>query len=210
MLKIINARKAYHHDLILDIPRLELDEGIYWIKGQNGSGKTTLLRMIAGMSPFEGEILCAGISLRKSPQLYRRRISWAEAEPAYPPFVRGQELLAFYRHVRKAPERQTEALVERFGIRSCLSLPVGQYSDGMVKRLSLLLAFVGEVSLILLDEPLATLDAMAAAFLPQLIQQYRQEYGASFLFTSHQPIAAGEWLISRTLTLTGQTIRESI
>lgn len=49
MLKFLNAKKAYAHDSIFEIPFLELDAGVYWLQGSNGSGKTTLLRMIAGI-----------------------------------------------------------------------------------------------------------------------------------------------------------------
>ena len=58
----------------------------------------------------------------------------------------------------------------------------------MVKRLSLLLAFIGDMPLILLDEPLATLDAEASARLPELIREYREERGVSFIFSSHQSL----------------------
>jgi ABC-2 type transport system ATP-binding protein len=56
----------------------------------------------------------------------------------------------------------------------------------MVKRLSLVLACIGNVSWILLDEPLATLDREVAGTLPALIEEYRQLYGTGFIFSSHQ------------------------
>jgi len=210
MLRILHAQKDYHGDTVLDVPLLELERGIYWLKGANGSGKTTLLRMIAGMSSFKGDIFCGDISLQKSPVHYRRQVSWADAEPAYPAWLSGSELVSFYQKVRKASPQQIGELVTFFGMQSALSRRIGEYSDGMVKRLSLLLAFIGETALILLDEPLATLDAEAAGGLPDLILRYRQERGTSFLFTSHQPLTSGELPLDGTLLARDRTVQPVI
>jgi len=207
MLTIKDTSKSYTNDRILDIPSLYLEKGIYWLQGINGSGKTTLLRMIAGLSPFKGDILVDDISLRKSPVAYRRLVSWADAEPLYPHFITGGELLSFYCNIRKAPAAQIDQLTAHFGIGSYLHQPVGSYSSGMVKRLSLLLAFVGEPSLILLDEPLATLDAEAAQTLPDLIRTYRHDRETSFIFSSHQPFAPNALTVDRKLTIANRVIQ---
>ncbi len=68
-----------------------------------------------------------------------------------------------------------------------LSQPIGNYSSGMIKKLSLLLAFIGKPALILLDEPLATLDEESIQILPDLISAYHKEFKTSFIFSSHQP-----------------------
>lgn len=210
MLKILHVRKEYHGEAVLDVPQLQLGKGIYWLKGANGSGKTTLLRMIAGMSSFKGDIFWGDICLHKRPVHYRRQVSWADAEPLYPAFLSGRELVSFYQKVRKAEPRQVEELVTFFGLQAALSRRIGEYSDGMVKRLSLLLAFIGETALILLDEPLATLDAEAASVLPGLIRRYRQERGVSFLFTSHQPMTSGEFSLDGTLLVRDRTVQPAL
>ena len=84
MLNLSNVKKYYNKRLILEIPHLVIENGIFWIKGANGSGKTTLLKMIAGLLPFEGEIQLNQISLKISPVDYRQNIIWAEEEPLYP------------------------------------------------------------------------------------------------------------------------------
>jgi len=188
MLEILEARKSYHGTSVLYIPMLNLGEGLYWIRGVNGSGKTTLLKMIAGLLPFEGEIVLRGINQHVSPASYRRLVSWAEAEPLYPSFITGKDLVSFYKEVRKAQDSQVTRLISLLEIQSFLHRPLGDYSAGMVKRLSLLLAFIGDMPLILLDEPLATLDAEGSARLPELIREYREERGVSFIFSSHQSL----------------------
>jgi len=207
MLRIHNTHKKYNNEPVLDIPSLQLEKGIYWLQGINGSGKTTLLRMIAGLTPFEGEILINDISSRKSPVYYRRQVSWADAEPLYPAFITGRELVDFYANIRKASARQLDDLITCFGVRSYLANPIGSYSSGMVKRLSLLLAMVGDVSLILLDEPLATLDTDVVRLLPALMEQRRKELGVSFIFSSHQAFPEDALAVDSKLVVASKTIQ---
>ncbi|MBO9567054.1 MAG: ABC transporter ATP-binding protein [Niastella sp.] len=207
MLIIQQVRKDYAGTLILDIPRLSLEKGVYWLTGANGSGKTTLLRILAGMAPFKGSIFLNNISLHKQPTGYRSQLGWAEAEPLYPPFVTARELIDFYQSTRKAGTKQVDMLINFFGIQSFINLSVEAYSSGMVKRLSLLLAFIGKPALILLDEPLATLDAEAAQALPTLIREYQTAYNTSFIFSSHQPIADNGLIINSRLIIANRTVQ---
>ena len=206
MLQILASKKYYNGRQILNIPSIELDKGVYWLQGINGSGKTTLLRMIAGLIPFDGEILFDGISLRHEHLAYRRNISFAEAEPIFPAFITGQELVTLYRHVRKVSIIEINKLIALFEIQDYLSIPIGSYSSGMIKKLSLLLAFIGNPPLILLDEPLATLDAEALLLLPELIREYHQEFGTSFIFSSHQSLKSVSLSIDKKLIIINQAI----
>ncbi len=81
MLELCQVQKSYGGEKILDIPDLQLSEGVYWLRGVNGSGKTTLLRLLAGLLPFKGDVRVRNHSLRATPVAYRRMISWADAEP---------------------------------------------------------------------------------------------------------------------------------
>jgi ABC-2 type transport system ATP-binding protein len=210
MIQLHGVKKAYDQKLILDIPALSLDNGIHWIDGLNGSGKTTFLKMLAGIIPCNGDVRIDSTSMVKHPVTYRKLISFAEAEPQYPAFITGSDLVAFYKDIRKAPTEQVKKLIAFSGLEKQLSNPTGTYSSGMVKRLCLLLAFMGNVKWILLDEPLATLDKEAVHALPALIEEYRQQYGTSFIITSHQPFLSAGVQVNRDLIITGKTIRSSI
>lgn len=210
MIYLSQIEKYYGSKLILNIREFDLENGIYWINGINGSGKTTFLKILAGIIPFNGNVTLTNTSLKKQPLEYRRQVSYAEAEPLYPAFITGSDLVSFYQHIRKAPGPQVDKLIAFSGLRQNLANPIGTYSSGMVKRLSLLLAFIGPVPLILLDEPLATLDAEATHALPGLINEYRLQYGTSFIFSSHQPFLSEASLITRKLELTAQTIHFSV
>jgi ABC-2 type transport system ATP-binding protein len=209
MIRLNQVQKYYDRNLVLTIPELNIEKGIYWISGINGSGKTTFLKILAGIAPFNGDAFVNDISIKKQPVDYRRLVSFAEAEPLYPSFITGSDLVSFYQDIRKAPGQQVDKLIAFSGLKQNLANAIGTYSSGMVKRLSLLLAFIGNVPLILLDEPLATLDAEAVNALPGLINEYRQEYGTSFIFSSHQPFLHEALLIDKELVITGQTIHFS-
>jgi ABC-2 type transport system ATP-binding protein len=205
MLAFAQLEKSYGSRQVLCIPSLRLDQGIYWLQGPNGSGKTTLLRIIAGINSFKGDLLLDGHSLRREPVAYRRAVSWADAEPRYPAFLTGNDLLSFYLSVRKASALQAEQLVSSFSMTAYISNRIGTWSDGMIKKLSLVLAFLGTPSLIVLDEPLVTLDVSSVPVLSKMIGEHRK-LGCSFLFTSHQDTALSSVPTNQVLFIRHQTI----
>jgi ABC-2 type transport system ATP-binding protein len=207
MLQFRSFYKRYGSKLVLDIPDLYLETGLYWLQGPNGSGKTTLLRILAGILPFNGDVLLKGpnqqtpVSLRQSPTPYRRMIAWADAEPQYPGFLTGYELLDFYRNILHPEAAQVKRLIEDFGIGAWLDTRTASWSSGMTKKLSLLLAFLGKPALILLDEPLTTLDEPGSTVLSEFITLYQKDLGVTFLISSHQDIGSSKVPATQLLTL---------
>ena len=189
MLQFDRVYKSYNQQPVIEISHLKLERNIYWLQGTNGSGKTTLLKMLAGLVPFTSEIRLDGVNLHDHPVSYRRLVNFAEAEPLYPDFITGHELVCFYTEIRKAATAQIDMLINLFQMHHFLRSPIGTYSSGMVKKLSLLLAFIGKPSLLLLDEPLATLDEGSLQILPELIIAYHKEFRSAFIFSSHQPFS---------------------
>lgn len=189
MLRLSNINKRYGTHEVLDFPLWETGSGIYWLKGKNGTGKSTLFRIISGQTPFEGEVELNGLSLRKQPVRFRSKISFAEAEPQYPSFITGRELLEFYREIRQADRKEVDLLAAHFEIADFLDTKIGGYSSGMVKKLSLICAFLGNPDFYILDEPLITIDAASADKLLDLIKARASE-GKSFLLSSHQEISS--------------------
>ncbi|HEX3767492.1 MAG TPA: ABC transporter ATP-binding protein [Puia sp.] len=188
MLQFDQVYKTYNQQPVLDIRHLKLERNVYWLKGINGSGKTTFLSILAGLIPFKGDIQLDGINLHRDPVSYRSLVNFAEAEPLYPDFITGQELIQFYQEIRKAATVQVDMLINLFKMHHFLKSPIGTYSSGMVKKLSLLLAFIGKPSWLLLDEPLAMLDEGSVHILPELINAYYKEFKTGFIFSSHQSL----------------------
>jgi ABC-2 type transport system ATP-binding protein len=188
MLHFQSYRKSFNGRTLLSIDDMSLEHGIYWLQAPNGAGKSTLLRSIAGIIPFEGNIIANGKDGRRDRIAFARIVSWVGAEPQYPPFLSGRDLVAFYLKTRGGTDTEARQLLERFDATSYHDRAVGTWSSGMLKKLSLLLAFLGAPEWILLDEPLITLDAAAQQTCLELIAEH-QARGASFLITSHQALS---------------------
>jgi len=186
MLTIRNYQKSYGQRLILTVEEANFDEGTHWVKGENGSGKTTLLMSLAGIIPFEGEVTFNSINLRQHQVKFRECVSVSEAKPEFPGFLKGTDLLRFISSIRNADKKQQAHLVEAFDAGSFLQDPVYSYSSGMLKKLSIILAFLGSTPLIILDEPLATLDEKSQQHLAALIEERSKQQEMTFILSSHQ------------------------
>lgn len=206
MLAIQNLSKKYGSQVILNIPELNIRNGTFWIEGGNGSGKTTLLKIIAGICPFEGTVSFNTLDLKKSPIPYRKAVSYAEAEPQFPSSLTGLELIRFIQKTRNDDQAQVNRLIEHFNIENFINQAVGGYSSGMMKKLSILLAFIGSQKLILLDEPLITLDTVFIPLLLSTIKE-RQSTGVSFFITSHQAFEGNMLDFTGKITVKDQTAK---
>lgn len=188
MVRFDRFAKQYGTTTILRIDTLTLAAGIYWVKGANGSGKSTLLRAMAGVLHFQGDIAWEGLNLKKDTVPYRRVVNFAEAEPLFPEFLTGMEMIDLFRTAKGGPLHQEQYYIESMQMQPYIHQPIGTYSSGMLKKLSLVLAFLGTPRLILLDEPAITLDVQALEVLMGWITDQHARQGTTFLISSHQPL----------------------
>lgn len=204
-LRLTNIQKTYGSYSVLKFEEFSLNKGMFWLKGGNGTGKTTLFKIISGITPFEGDVYLNNISLKKQPTSFRSKISYAEAEPQYPLFITGNELLNFYKDVRKVDQKDINQLTDLFEMSAFLNQKIGGYSSGMLKKLSLICAFVGDVDLYILDEPLITIDTASADKLYQIIKE-KSKQGKSFLLSSHQEIDKAKIAIDAVFMIENKNI----
>jgi len=189
MLKIKGFTKSYSGNQVLKIDNLDLGAGLYWVQGDNGSGKTTFFRSMAGLLPCQGHVgFSDGVGLHQTPVKYRMLVNYAEAEPIYPGFLTALDLLSFVGQAKRAPQGQITSLIKNFGIAPYANNPCETYSSGMLKKLSLAISFLGSPRMILLDEPIITLDAGAKAVLFDLINKFLQKKDTLIFVSSHQEI----------------------
>lgn len=185
VLEIQNLAQRYGSLEVLSITSWAIDYGIYWIQGENGAGKSTLFRTLAGMLPSSGDIILdQKYNLKNQPVDYRLRLNLGEAEPLYPSFLTPGDLITFVAEAKQSRAGQVEMLIEALGI-NYLKNSFGSCSSGMVKKVSLAVAFLGNPSVVILDEPLITIDKEARMALFNLIETYHAK-GVTFLISSHQ------------------------
>ena len=210
MLQFTNFSKTYNGRAVLRIDSFAFPPGIYWIQGANGSGKSTLLKSIAGVTAFEGDIRLVGqLSVKKQAVAYRRLVNFAEAEPLFPAFLTGLELIRLFQAAKNGPPHQEDFYLESLQMTSYVHEPVGTYSSGMLKKLSLVLAFLGRPTCVLLDEPLTTLEAAAIPVVCSWMAHQQAQEGTSFLLSSHQALAEESLPVMRKLLVEQATLRYS-
>ncbi|MBL0740120.1 ABC transporter ATP-binding protein [Chryseolinea lacunae] len=207
MLTIENFSKRYGDTLVLTVRHLELAPGVYWIKGENGSGKTTFFRSLSGLLPCEGKLsFDDGVTLHHHPLEYRRRVNYSEAEPLYPEFLTAKELTRFIGKTKGASLQQQDDVTRAFGIDQFFEKPCGACSSGMMKKISLALAFLGTPRIIILDEPLITLDEASRHVLTNLIQTFRDQFNVTFLLSSHQLLESSSLVLNDVLHVRDKTL----
>ncbi len=204
MLIVNRFRKEYNNHLVLDIPSLSINEGIHWFVGRNGSGKSTFFKSLAGIIPFEGEVLFE--NFKPSQTECKFLINYSEAEPKYPDFVTAKDVLKFIAFAKKAPIGQLDSLVTHFGVVDYWENNIGTYSSGMLKKVSLVSGFLGRPRLIILDEPFILVDTASIDKLYEIVAQTHTEYGTSFFLSSHQDLLPEKLKIDSVFMVDNKTI----
>lgn len=141
---------------------------IFAFLGSNGAGKTTTIKMILNLVGIDnGEVkLSQDVGIGYSPET-----------PYFPPFLTGYEVLDYYAGVQKISKKERKQeiirLLETVGLENNKTR-VKNYSKGMLQRLALAQALLGNPDLLILDEPTAGLDAIGRVEIMQLIQSLKK------------------------------------
>ncbi len=153
MIEISSLYKKFGKVEVLKSLDLDISEGgIFAVLGPNGSGKTTLIKSILGMVvPNKGEIKIAGKNVVKEYE-YRRNINYLPQIANFPGNLSVLELITMIKDVRGKEARDLE-LIEMFGLQPYLKQKLGHLSGGTKQKVNIVLAFMFESDLIILDEP---------------------------------------------------------
>lgn len=179
MIQINNVTKRYGKKTVVNNISFEVKEGsLFALLGANGAGKSTTIKMILGLVKKEsGEtIIEEGKTIGYSPET-----------PYFPPFMDGREVLKYYGELqgidKKELDGECEKLLSMVGLEADHT-KVKRYSKGMLQRLALAQALLGDPDILILDEPCAGLDAMGRIEMLALIEKLKAK-GKTIIMNSH-------------------------
>jgi len=159
------------------------DGAIFAVLGPNGSGKTTLIKSILGMViPNKGQIEIQGASILKKHQ-YRNNINYLPQIANFPSNLSVKELIKMVKNLRPKPAADQD-LIDLFGLAPFLDKKLGNLSGGTKQKVNLLLTFMFDSELIILDEPTTGLDPISLLNLKKIILAEKAK-GKAILITSH-------------------------
>ena len=140
---------------------LEINCGVFGLLGPNGAGKTTLIRIVATViRPTSGSASVFETDLLRHPMQVRKILGYLPQDYGAYPQLSGREYLeyiAMLKHVRR-PRQQIEDLLDRFNLSDVAARRVHGYSGGMLRRIGIAQALLGDPRLLLVDEPTGGLD----------------------------------------------------
>ncbi len=184
MVTIENLHKRFNKNVVLSGVDLTINEGgIFAVLGPNGSGKTTLIKTILGMViPNKGTITVLGENIKHNSS-YRNKIDYLPQIANFPSNLKVKELIKMIKDLRGKTERD-EYLINLFNLEPFLDKKLGNLSGGTKQKVNIVLTFMFDSPLIILDEPTTGLDPISLIRLKELIQTEKDK-GKTIIITSH-------------------------
>ena len=189
VLEIHHLQKRYNGSTAVEDVSLQVAKGeILGLLGPNGAGKTTTFTMVLGvLEPTAGSIRIDGIDLktRRAEALSRTNFAAVYAQlPGNLTVWQNLRIFGLLYQVPNVTERIRELLVE-FELERFAATKVGLLSSGEQTRVGLAKALINRPTLLLLDEPTASLDPSSAQIVRQRIRAYADRNEGGVLWTSH-------------------------
>jgi molybdate transport system ATP-binding protein len=191
-------------ELQLDCTAVLPEARVTAIMGASGSGKTTLLRCLAGLSRAEGHVRLGDVVWQDAQRFappHRRGVGYVFQEPSLLPHLTVAENLAYAMH--RAPPEQGPTLAdlaERLGFEKLLRRRPHFLSGGERQRVAIARALLSRPALLLMDEPLSSLDAQARAHSLDYLQPLLADLSLPTLYVTHDAEEAAR-LADQVLTI---------
>lgn len=186
-IEIKNVSKSFGKIKVLREINLKLEKGIILgLIGPSGAGKSTIIKTTLGMERIDsGKALVFGVAMPNRKLL--KRIGYMAQSDALYLDLTGRENLEFFAQMKEVKSKiklEIERVSKIVNLTTALNEKVAAYSGGMMRRLSLAIALLGEPDLLILDEPTVGIDPLLRNEIWKELYQLRDK-GKSILVTTH-------------------------
>ena len=200
----VDSLVKHYNSAVLDEVSFQLESRkVYCLLGRNGAGKTTLMKILSGKIPFDK----GSIEFEDKKNFYQE-VTYVPETPILLEYLTGFENLEFVRKLNQIPMEQNDMseYLQRNGLNSFIDKLVINYSHGMKHQLALAIALLLKPKVLLLDEPLVSLDPINIQKTRDELVKYARE-GHIVLISTHMiPIA--QRISDEILILSNGTIHQ--
>ena len=188
-IEVINLSKSYKSKQAVNNINFKINENeIVGLLGPNGCGKTTTIGMILGLlKPTSGQVLINGIDIEKNKISLLHKMNFISPYIELPKKLTVKQNLTVYGklyNINNLNDR-IDYLSNKLRLNNLLDKITGELSSGQKNRASLAKALINEPTVLLLDEPTASLDPETGDFIRTFLENYKKEKKIAVLLASH-------------------------
>ena len=188
-LEVIGLSKIYNYkEAVKNISFRVNKNEIIGVLGPNGCGKTTTIGMILGLlKPTKGKVLIKGAEVEIKRVDLLNNLNFISPYIELPKKLTVKQNLEVYGRLYdvKNLKLKIDYLTEKFRLQEIIDKITGELSSGQKNRVSLAKSIINDPTILLLDEPTASLDPETGDFVRSFLEDYQKEKEASILLASH-------------------------
>ena len=188
-IEVINLSKSYKSKQAVNNINFKINENeMVGLLGPNGCGKTTTIGMILGLlKPTNGKVLINGLDIEKNKISVLNKINFISPYIELPKKLKVKQNLIIYGKLYNVDdlENRIEYLSDQLRLTDLLDKITGELSSGQKNRVSLAKALINDPTVLLLDEPTASLDPETGDFVRTFLENLKKEKKISVLLASH-------------------------
>jgi len=188
-IEVINLSKSYKSKKAVKNISFKINENeIVGLLGPNGCGKTTTIAMILGLlKPSSGKVLINGMNIENHRISLLHKMNFISPYIELPKKLTVKQNLIVYGKLYsvKSLNERINYLANKLRLKEFLNNMTGELSSGQKNRVSLAKALINDPTVLLLDEPTASLDPETGDFVRTFLENYKKEKKISVLLASH-------------------------
>ena len=188
-IEVINLSKSYKSKQAVNNINFKINENeIVGLLGPNGCGKTTTIGMMLGLlKPTSGKVLINGMDIEKNKISLLHKMNFISPYIELPKKLTVRQNLVVYGKLYNVNNlnEQIDYLSNKLRLNKLLDNITGELSSGQKNRVSLAKALINNPTVLLLDEPTASLDPETGDFVRTFLESYKKEKKISVLLASH-------------------------